>query len=161
MARRWPWLCKPWEEEHVSPTQHHHSITSTHAQQLTPLPVITTTLIALISNARKEDMAPVIACSYLFRSLGSSLGISVGAAILQVVLRSQLAAGLGSGDAAWEIEQRVRESLDYIKQLDPATANIVRHAYQVAVIHVFAFQAVPLGLAVVCALFIREKSLGK
>lgn len=106
-------------------------------------------------------MAPAIACSYLFRSLGSALGISVGAAVLQVVLRAQLAARLGSGDEAWEIERHVRESLDYIKQLDPATADVVRHCYQVAAIHVFALQAVPFALAFVSSLFIREQSLGK
>lgn len=123
--------------------------------------MITTTLIALISNAPKEDMASVIACSYLFRSLGSALGISVGAAVLQVVLRSQLASQLGSGDEAWEIEQHVRESLDYIKQLDSATADIVRHCYQVAVVHVFALQAVPFASALISSLFVKEKSLGK
>lgn len=127
-----------------------------------PLPLaVTSTLIALISNASKEDMAVVVACSYLFRSLGSALGVSIGAAILQLVLRSQLEAGLGNGDEAWEIEQHVRESLDYIKQLEPATATIVRHCYQVAVIHVFGFQAIPFGLAFVSSLFIKEKSLGK
>lgn len=123
--------------------------------------MVTTTLIALVSNAAKEDMAPAIACSYLFRSLGSALGISVGAAVLQVVLRAQLASRLGSGDEAWEIEQRVRESLDYIRQLDPATAEVVRHCYQIAVIRVFALQAVPFALAFLSSLFIKEKSLGR
>lgn len=122
---------------------------------------VTSTLIALISNASKEDMAVVVACSYLFRSLGSALGVSIGAAVLQLVLRSQLEAGLGNGQEAWEIEQHVRESLDYIKQLEPATAEIVRHCYQVAVIHVFGLQAIPFGLAFLSSFYIKEKSLGK
>lgn len=121
--------------------------------------MVTSTLIALISNAAKEDMASSIACSYLFRSLGSALGISVGAAVLQIVLRSQLASRLGSGDEAWEIEQHVRESLDYIKQLEPATATIVRQCYQIAAVHVFALQAIPFALAFLSSLFIKEKSL--
>lgn len=103
----------------------------------------------------------VVACSYLFRSLGSAIGVSVGSAILQQVLRSQLASRLGSGDEAWEIERHVRESLDYIKELEPATADIVRRCYQVATIHVFGFQVLPQALALVSALFIKEKSLGK
>lgn len=115
--------------------------------------------MALLSNASKEDTAVVVACSYLFRSLGSSIGVSVGSAILQQVLRAQLASRLGSGDAASEIEQRVRESLDYIKELDPAVAEIVRRCYQIAAIHVFGFQAVPYALAFVSAFFIKEKKL--
>ncbi|KAK7735910.1 hypothetical protein SLS53_007288 [Cytospora paraplurivora] len=121
---------------------------------------ITTTLIALLSNASKEDTAVVIACSYLFRSLGSAIGVSVASAILQQVLRSQLAARLGSGEAAWEIEERVRESLDYIKELPPVTADIVRRCYQLASMSVFAFQAFPMALAFASSFLLQEKSLG-
>ncbi len=88
---------------------------------------ITTTLIAMISNAAEEDTAVVVACSYLFRSLGTSIGISIQAAILQQVLRTQLALRLSSGDEASRIEERFRQSLDYIQQLDPKTADIVRN----------------------------------
>ncbi|EOO04120.1 putative mfs multidrug transporter protein [Phaeoacremonium minimum UCRPA7] len=122
---------------------------------------ITTTLIGLISNAAKEDAAIVIACSYLFRALGSSIGISVTSAVLQQVLRTQLAARLGDGDAALAIEERVRESLDYIKQLEPHIADIVRSCYQTATLTVFASCAIPLTLAFVLAFFIREKRVGK
>ncbi|ROV98361.1 hypothetical protein VMCG_07110 [Cytospora schulzeri] len=122
---------------------------------------ITTSLVALLSNAPKEDTAVVIACSYLFRSLGSAIGVSVASAVLQQVLRSQLAARLGgSGEAAWEIEERVRESLDYIKELPPVTAAVVRRCYQVAAMAVFGCQALPMALAFVSSLFVREKSLG-
>lgn len=121
---------------------------------------VTTSLVALISNAAKEDAAVVIACSYLFRSLGSAIGVSVASAILQQVLRSQLAAQLGSGQDAREIEERVRESLDYISQLPPGTAGIVRRCYQIATMTVFGFQAVPMALSFVSAFFIKEKKLG-
>ncbi|KAJ0109182.1 hypothetical protein J7T55_009513 [Diaporthe amygdali] len=116
--------------------------------------------VALISNAAKEDAAVVIACSYLFRSLGSAIGVSVASAILQQVLRSQLAEQLGSGQDAWEIEERVRESLDYIAQLPPGTAVIVRRCYQIATMSVFGFQAVPTALSFISAFFIKEKKLG-
>lgn len=99
--------------------------------------------------------------SYLFRSLGSAIGVSVASAILQIILRTQLAARLGNGDAVWEIEERVRASLDYIKQLDPETAALVRRCYQIATIHVFGFQAVPMALAFLSAFFIKERTLGK
>lgn len=121
----------------------------------------TTTLVALLSNASKDDTAVVIACSYLFRSLGSAMGVSIASAILQQVLRSQLAARLGSGEAAAEIEERVRESLDYIKELPPLTAEIVRRCYQVASMTVLGFSAFPMALAFVSSFFVRERSLGK
>lgn len=121
---------------------------------------ITTSLVALISNAAKEDAAVVIACSYLFRSLGSAIGVSVASAILQQVLRSQLAAQLGPGQDARDIEARVRESLDYISQLPPGTAAVVRRCYQIATVAVFGFQTLPAALAFVSSFFIREKKLG-
>ncbi|KAF7535776.1 hypothetical protein G7Z17_g13147 [Cylindrodendrum hubeiense] len=86
---------------------------------------ITTTLVGLLANAAVEDTAVVIACSYLFRSLGSSIGISTGSAVLQQVLRTQLAARLPNGDEAREIEEKVRQSLDYIKELPPYISDQV------------------------------------
>lgn len=105
----------------------------------------------------------MIACSYLFRALGSSIGVSAGSAVLQQVLRTQLAARLGDddNDAARAIEERVRESLDYIRQLEPRVADVVRACYQTATLTVFASCAVPLALSFVLAFFIREKKVGK
>lgn len=117
--------------------------------------------MALITNASHEDTAVVIACSYLFRSLGSAIGISVAAAILQQILRTQLAARLGSGDVADGIVEHVRESLDYIRDLEPDVADVVRRCYQIACTSLFAFQAVPLLLAFISAFFMKEKRLGK
>lgn len=126
---------------------------------------LTTTLVGLISNAAREDAAVAIACSYLFRSLGSALGISIQSAVLQQVLRTQLAARLGGGDgdgdAAREVEERVRQSIDYIRQLEPGVAAVVRRCYQVATMTVFASNAVFLVLALLAAFFVREKRVGK
>ncbi|KAI1374579.1 MFS general substrate transporter [Hypoxylon crocopeplum] len=121
---------------------------------------ITSSLIAIIANAAPADTAVAIACSYLFRSLGTTLGISISSAVLQQVLRMELAASLGNDDdKAREIEEGVRQSLDYIRQLEPAVADVVRSCYAVAV--QFAF--VPVALlalgAVVSAAFIRERKL--
>lgn len=55
-----------------------------------------------------------VACSYLFRSLGTTIGISLSTAMLQQVLRMQLAARLRDGGCAADIEPHVRQSLDYI-----------------------------------------------
>ncbi|KAL8420091.1 hypothetical protein RB594_003027 [Gaeumannomyces avenae] len=122
---------------------------------------LTTTLVALISNAAQGDTAVVIACSYLFRSLGSAIGVSLMSALLQQVLRMQLAARLGDGDEAARIGERVRESLDFIKELGPELAAIVRDCYRIAVSAVFGGNAVPVGLAFVAAFYIREKRMAK
>ncbi|KAK1980491.1 major facilitator superfamily transporter [Colletotrichum cereale] len=122
---------------------------------------ITTTLVALLSNAAVQDTAVVVACSYLFRSLGSSIGISVCSAVLQQVLRTQLAARLSDGDEARRVEERVRESLDYIRELPPAVAGEVRASYQAATLGAMVPVALLLVLAFVSTFFIREKALGR
>ncbi|KAK1703807.1 major facilitator superfamily transporter [Colletotrichum lupini] len=122
---------------------------------------ITTTLVALLANAASRDSAVVVACSYLFRSLGSSIGISVCSSVLQQVLRTQLAARLRDGDEARRVEERVRESLDYIRELPPAVAGEVRASYQVATLGAMVPVAALLVLAFLSTFFIKEKALGK
>lgn len=102
-----------------------------------------------------------IACSYLFRSLGTTLGISISTATLQQMLRVGLKRKLGGADRAREIEERVRQSLDYIRQLDPDVAAVVRRCYAVATQWAFVPAAVLAGLAIVSALFIKEKKLDR
>ncbi|KAK7422866.1 hypothetical protein QQZ08_009315 [Neonectria magnoliae] len=120
---------------------------------------ITTTLVGLLANAAVEDTAVVIACSYLFRSLGSSIGISTGSAVLQQVLRAQLATRLPNGNEAHEIENKVRQSLDYIKELPPHIANQVRSSYQVATFGVFALLLVYLTISFIVTFWIKERPL--
>ena len=90
---------------------------------------VTTSLIGLIANAAQEDQAVATACSYLFRSLGSVVGVSLSATVVQQSLRSQLQDKLRSGKDAANIVKGVRESLDYLKTLDPDTREIVRQCY--------------------------------
>lgn len=90
---------------------------------------VTTSLIALIANASPQDQAVATACSYLFRSLGSVVGLSLSATVVQQTLRNQLRDRLKSGKEADTIVKRVRESLDYIKMLDPEVRETVRQCY--------------------------------
>ncbi|KAL7627023.1 hypothetical protein AAE478_003799 [Parahypoxylon ruwenzoriense] len=120
---------------------------------------ITSTLIAVIANAQPSDAAVAIACSYLFRSLGTTLGISVSTAVLQQVLRVRLSGALGDGGRAREIEEGVRLSLDYIRGLEPAVAEVVRACYGVAVQSAFVPVAVLACGALASALFVKEKRL--
>ncbi|KAI1183928.1 major facilitator superfamily domain-containing protein [Nemania serpens] len=122
---------------------------------------ITTTLIAIIANAAPEDTAVAVACSYLFRSLGTTLGISISTATLQQMLRVSLAKELGGADRAREIEEQVRLSLDYIRRLDPDVAVIVRKCYAVATQWAFVPVAAFAILSILSSLFIREKKLDR
>lgn len=122
---------------------------------------ITTTLVALLSNALPEDTAVVVACSYLFRSLGSSIGISISSAVLQNVLRTELRTRLGDGDAARQIEESVRKDLRAIADLPAPVAADVRESYRLAVGAAMGPTVIVLAFAVVATFFIREKSMRK
>ena len=90
---------------------------------------VTTSLVAIIAGAAPKDQAVATACSYLFRSLGSGMGLSVLSAIAQQLLRQRLKAELhDSVNVDW-IVQNVRESLDFVRTLDPETQAIVRRTY--------------------------------
>ena len=104
----------------------------------------TATLIGLIANAAPEDQAIATACSYLFRSLGFVVILSLAATIVQQSLRNQLGKRLNSGNDAEEIVKRVRESLEYVKTLDPAMQEAVRQCYARSTRNGFAFV---LGIA--------------
>lgn len=103
---------------------------------------VTTSLIALIANASTEDQAVATACSYLFRSLGSVVGLALSATVVQQSLKTQLRERLNSGKDAAMIEKHVRESLDFIKTLDPEVQAIVRACYGSAVRNGFALMFV-------------------
>jgi predicted MFS family arabinose efflux permease len=122
---------------------------------------VTTTLIALISNAAPEDQAVTTACSYLFRSLGSVIGISLSSTVVQQSLRNNLIRDLGSGEEAEKIVQRVRRSLDYIRTLDPEVRDVVRRCYGHAARHGFALMIGITFFAMISSFFIREKRLSR
>ena len=94
---------------------------------------VTTSLIGLIANAAAEDQAVATACSYLFRSLGSVIGLALSATVVQQSLKTQLQHRLKSGSDADKIVRRVRQSLDYMKTLEPEVREIVRQCYGTAV----------------------------
>jgi predicted MFS family arabinose efflux permease len=121
---------------------------------------ITTTLIAIISNTAPEDMAVAVACSYLFRSLGTTIGISISTAVLQQVLKTELTSRLNDTRAG-EIAERVRESLDYIRELPVDVASVVRDCYAVATSWACLPAIVMIILCLVSSAFIREKKLDR
>ncbi|KAM0387904.1 hypothetical protein ACHAQC_010328 [Fusarium culmorum] len=118
-----------------------------------------TTLIGLLANAAVEDTAVVVASSYLFKALGSSIGVSVGSAVLQQVLRTELIARLPGQGEAREIEERVRQSLEYIKELPPNIADQVRWSYQIAIIWTMASSSIHFIMAFIFSFWVKERPL--
>ncbi|MCJ1341756.1 hypothetical protein MMC09_007053 [Bachmanniomyces sp. S44760] len=122
---------------------------------------VTTSLIGLIANASRDDQAVATACSYLFRSLGSVIGLSLSATVVQQSLRMQLRDRLKSGKDAEEIVKSVRESLDYIKTLEPDVREIVRQCYGTATRAGFGLMLGIVAFAMFSSFFIREKKLSR
>ncbi|KAL8757193.1 MAG: hypothetical protein Q9184_004279 [Pyrenodesmia sp. 2 TL-2023] len=122
---------------------------------------VTSSLIGLISNAAQADQAVATACSYLFRTMGSVVGLSLSASVVQESLRNQLRERLNSGEDAVEVVRRVRESLDYIKTLEPETRRIVQDCYSKATRDGFGLMLGICFFAMLSAWFLREKRLGK
>ncbi|GAM89435.1 hypothetical protein ANO11243_074730 [Dothideomycetidae sp. 11243] len=122
---------------------------------------MTSLLVGLIANASKQDQAVATACSYLFRSLGSVFGVSMAATVVNQVLRQTLAKRLAGSGNAEEIATGVRQSLQYLKTLDPATRAIVIDCYTDSTRAAFCLQICLVTCAAVSAWFIKEKSLGK
>ncbi|TEA10887.1 Vacuolar membrane amino acid uptake transporter fnx2 [Colletotrichum sidae] len=130
---------------------------------------ITTTLIGLLANAAPEDSAVAIACSYLFRSLGSSMGVGISSAVQQQLIRSQLEARLGGGGGGGgdgngngsEIAERVRESLDYINELPRDVADLVRSVYRLGTLGAVVPTTLLLTAAFLASFWVKEKVLEK
>ncbi len=115
----------------------------------------------LVARASTADQAVATACSYLFRSLGSVLGLSVSSTVVQQSLRTHLRAALSSGKEADKIIEHARQSLDYIKTLDPATRELVRHSYGAATRAGFFLNACIVAGAAISAFFIKEHKLSR
>ncbi|KZT20120.1 MFS general substrate transporter, partial [Neolentinus lepideus HHB14362 ss-1] len=123
---------------------------------------VTTTLVALIANAGPEDQAVAIAVSYLYRSLGQIIGISAGSTLIQNKLRNLLAQHLVSRSLDIEqVARRVRESLEFINQLDPDVRVVVRQSYRDAFPSAFWFSVAAAAAAFFASFCIKEKSLMK
>lgn len=124
------------------------------------------------------ELTPFNVVSYLFRSLGSVIGLSIGSTLIQTTLRSVLHRTLQGKDVdqvrsqlfdvkdyiitlLFQIIERVRESLDYLKELDPETQRIVRSAYADAVHSNLVFSVSMAVAAMIASWFIVEKSLSR
>ncbi|KKA17631.1 hypothetical protein T310_8428 [Rasamsonia emersonii CBS 393.64] len=122
---------------------------------------ITNSDLRSVSNAAPEDQAVVTACSYLFRSLGSIIGLSLSATVVQQILRERLRSALRDSKDIDRIVQGVRQSLEFIKTLDPQIRDIVRRCYGTATNLGFAFMIGIVFFALFSSFFIREQKLSR
>ena len=118
-------------------------------------------LTLIVSNVTPNDQAIATACMFLFRAVGSAIGVSLSGTFVQKALQMNLERALQSGPSTDEIVKGVRESLAYIKQLDPDVQHIVRVEYGASVRMAFIFQMMLLFAAFVASCWIREKKAGR
>lgn len=114
-----------------------------------------------VSNSAPEDQAVATACSYLFRSLGSVVGLSLSATVVQQILRERLQSALRDNQDIDRIIKGVRQSLDFIRTLDPQVRDIVRSCYGKATNLGFAFMIGIVFFSLVSSFFIREQKLSR
>lgn len=78
--------------------------------------MLTITLVAMISAAAHEHQAVITAASYAFRSTGSTIGITIASVVFQNILTKELRHEYGNLPGAEDEIDRIRNSLDGLKQ---------------------------------------------
>ncbi|KAG7088903.1 hypothetical protein E1B28_012848 [Marasmius oreades] len=101
----------------------------------------TTSLVALISNAGKEDQA-ISYCSLLPLPIVGILRRLVGGEV-----------------EVDEVVRKVRESLEYLGNLDSETREVVKRSYEDAIQNTMWVSLGLAGCALLCSVFSKEKRL--
>ena len=114
-----------------------------------------------MANATAEDQAVATACSYLFRSLGSVMGLSLCSTVIQQSLRTGLRSALHDFKNIDMIVDNVRQSLDYVRTLEPQLQHLVRECYGRAISHGFGSLVGVSFFALLFSFFIREEKLSR
>ncbi|OBZ77059.1 Multidrug resistance protein fnx1 [Grifola frondosa] len=120
--------------------------------------VITTTLIAMIANVGREDLAVATGITYLFRTTGQVIGVSLSGALLQAILTTKLRERI-SGPDAFQIIEDIRHSTSIIPTLSPHLRKAAVDSYADALRVVFICQAAMNFLCLLCCLAIQESPL--
>ena len=118
-------------------------------------------LTCTVAIAPPQEQAVVTACSYLFRSLGSVIGLSLCSTIVQQSLRTSLRSALHDSKDIDKIVDGVRQSLDFVRTLDPEMRQLVRACYSDATNKGFSFMIAVVSLSLFSAFFIREQKLSR
>jgi hypothetical protein len=85
----------------------------------------------------------------------------MSATVANQSLRDRLEEYLKDGESAGEIAERIRQSLDFIKQLQPEVRLAVRECYAKSTVAAFEIEILLVLGAAISAWLIKEKALGK
>lgn len=125
--------------------------------------ILTVTLLALIASVPAKYQACTTSIQYTFRATGSTLGVSIASAIFQTVTASNLSSSIHrvveDPKLAEKILKRALESADYVKEVSPEVAEVIRGAYERGCRGTFLFSTVTIGVGYVTSLFMREHVL--
>lgn len=120
--------------------------------------LITSTLIAMIANVSKDDVAVATGITYLYRTTGQVLGVSLSGTLLQAILTSKLRQRI-TGPGAFEIIEKIRHSTTLIPELPENLRQAAVDSYADALRAVFICQAAVNFLAFLSCLPIQENPL--
>ena len=121
--------------------------------------MLTVTLLAFVSAVDHQHQAVITSASYAFRSTGSAIGITIASAVFQNLLSRNLWCAIGDRKGAEDAIERLRDSLDVIKQLPADWKLDVQQAYMESLRGVFLTS---LGITIVASLIslaMRENTL--
>ncbi|KAK9465235.1 major facilitator superfamily domain-containing protein [Lipomyces arxii] len=108
---------------------------------------LTITLVGLVAAVPQEYQAVSTSIQFGFKGTGSTLGVSISSAIFQNVLAARLASRIQGPDAA-NIIERVKDSIDEVKNLPAEMQQLVINSYLDGIRAVFILATV---LSVLCA----------
>ncbi|KAH9942964.1 MFS general substrate transporter [Amylocystis lapponica] len=114
--------------------------------------------VGLITFAGPELQAVATSVLWTSRSLGGVVLLSLNTAIIQATLRNRLYERL-TGANVDEIVKHVRESLGYLRELEPTVREVVVRSYQDGLQMAMWTQVVLMALAMVTTAFMKEKPI--
>lgn len=125
--------------------------------------IITVTLLSLIASVPAKFQACTTSIQYTFRATGSTLGVSIASAIFQTVTRRNLTRTIklvvDDHEAAAKIVQRALENTNFVKEVPPEVAEVIKKAYDSGCQGTFVFSTMVIGLGYLSSLFMREHVL--
>ncbi|EIW72535.1 hypothetical protein TREMEDRAFT_26050 [Tremella mesenterica DSM 1558] len=117
--------------------------------------VSTATIVALIADVGRENVAIATSLSYVFRTTGQVLGVALSGALTQSILTKELNSRITGPDAS-ELIKHIRQSSQSVRDLPPNLQIIAQQSYASGLHAVFVTTIVTSVLAVIVALGMRE-----
>ncbi|GAA5995861.1 uncharacterized protein JCM10292_004793 [Rhodotorula paludigena] len=120
--------------------------------------ILNTSFVALMAAVPHTDMPAVTGCMWLFRTTGQVVGVAMTSAILQGTLGHELSEKL-TGKGSAKLIRAICSDSSILPSLPPATRQIAREAYALALRHTFWFCAVGAVGAWVSVCFVPNLDL--